>query len=215
MMPTPVLPENVGGAPLMGVSPVIAAACCSCRLAAGSQRGTDAVLCAPLGSGFASSPGARALSAGAARRADDAQRDGVPRSPRPRQAITSMTVLQSSLNTAISGSRVTFTATVENASTDAPITSGKVDFVIESPQKTVLGDIKLNKQGEASVTTTDLTQIGNYQRGGALHPQQFQHLSERGEPRHGQGDSRAAQRAHSRRRSRQWPPAPRWDKRCH
>ena len=76
--------------------------------------------------------------------------------------ITSMTVLQSSLNTAITGSRVTFTATVENSSTDAPITSGKVNFVIKSPQKTDLGNIKLDKKGEASVTTTDLTQIGNY-----------------------------------------------------
>lgn len=77
-------------------------------------------------------------------------------------SIASATVLESSLNTAITGSKVTFTATVENASTDAPITSGKVNFVIESPQKTVLGDVKLDKKGEASVATTDLTEIGNY-----------------------------------------------------
>jgi len=76
--------------------------------------------------------------------------------------ITSMLALQSSLNTAITGSRVTFIATVENAGTDAPITSGKVNFVIESPQKTVLGDSKVNKQGQAGIATTDLTKIGNY-----------------------------------------------------
>ncbi len=78
-------------------------------------------------------------------------------------SISSMTVLQSSLNTAVAGSKITFTATVENSSTDAPITSGQVDFVVQSPQKIVLGDVTLNKQGQASVTTTDLTEIRNYQ----------------------------------------------------
>ena len=58
-----------------------------------------------------------------------------------------MTVLQSSLNTAVTGSKIIFTATVENASTDAPITSGKVNFVVESPQKTVLGDVKRQQTG--------------------------------------------------------------------
>jgi hypothetical protein len=78
------------------------------------------------------------------------------------EKITSMTLLQSTLNTAITGSRVTFIATVENSSTNAPIDSGKVNFVIESPQKTVLGDVKLNKLGQASITTTDLTLIRDY-----------------------------------------------------
>jgi Big-like domain-containing protein len=77
--------------------------------------------------------------------------------------ITSITTLQSSLTTAVTASRITFTATVENASNDAPIPSGKVDFVVESPQKIVLGDVSLSKQGEASVATTQLTKIGDYQ----------------------------------------------------
>jgi len=51
---------------------------------------------------------------------------------------------------------------VENASNDAPIASGKVDFVVKSPQKIVLGDVKLNKHGEASISTTKLTEIANY-----------------------------------------------------
>jgi Bacterial Ig-like domain (group 3) len=76
--------------------------------------------------------------------------------------IASMTALQSSLNTAIVGSSVTFIATVENASTGDPITSGKVKFVIDSPQKTVLGDSKVNKEGQAGIATTDLTKIGDY-----------------------------------------------------
>ncbi len=77
--------------------------------------------------------------------------------------ISSMTVLQSSLNTAVTGSKITFTATVEDASNDAPIPSGKVNFIVESPQKIVLGDVSLSKQGEASVSTTQLTKIGDYQ----------------------------------------------------
>ena len=111
--------------------------------------------------------------------------------------IASMTVLQSSLNTAITGSKVTFTATVENASTDAPITSGKVNFVIDSPQNTALGDVKLDKQGEASVTTTDLTQIGNYRIEAHYTPTSSKRVSERVEPRHGEGRFRAAQCAHN------------------
>ena len=77
-------------------------------------------------------------------------------------SISSMTVLSASLNTAVTGSKITFTATVENSSNDAPIASGKVNFVVESPQKIVLGDVKLNKQGEASISTIDLTEIADY-----------------------------------------------------
>ena len=76
--------------------------------------------------------------------------------------ISSMIVLKSSLNTAVTGSKVVFTATVENAATDLPIDSGKVNFVVESPKKTVLGDVSVNKNGVASITTTDLTSVGNY-----------------------------------------------------
>ena len=149
---------------------------------------------APSGFGTRVIARRRRASARAARRANDAQRVGSLARGVPGE-ITSMTTLQSSLNTAITGSKVTFTATVENASTDAPIASGKVNFIIESPQKTVLGDIKLNKKGAASITTTDLTQIGNYRVEAQIHTHQLQGVSELGGPGHGQGDSRAAQRA--------------------
>ena len=76
--------------------------------------------------------------------------------------ITSATALFSSLSTAVTGSTVEFGATVENASTGAPITSGKVNFIIESPQKTVLGDVKVNKLGEAALGTSRLTEIRDY-----------------------------------------------------
>ncbi len=77
--------------------------------------------------------------------------------------ITSVTTLQSSLKTVVTGANITFTATVENASNKAPIPSGKVDFVVESPQKIDLGDVSLSKQGQASVATSKLSKIGDYQ----------------------------------------------------
>jgi hypothetical protein len=80
----------------------------------------------------------------------------------PHGRIASMTVLQSSLSTAVTGSKIVFNASVENAKSHTPIASGTVDFVIQSPQKKGLGDIKLNKQGAASIATTDLTTIGKY-----------------------------------------------------
>jgi hypothetical protein len=73
-----------------------------------------------------------------------------------------MTVLQSSLSTAVTGSKIVFNATVENAKNHAPIPSGTVKFVIQSPQTIVLGNINVNKQGAASVATNKLTKIGNY-----------------------------------------------------
>ena len=73
-----------------------------------------------------------------------------------------MTVLQSSLDTAVTGTKVVFTATVENAATDVPITSGKVNFVVDSPTKITLGEVSVNKQGLAGIATTDLTSIGTY-----------------------------------------------------
>jgi Bacterial Ig-like domain (group 3) len=84
--------------------------------------------------------------------------------------ISTQTILVSSLNTAVSGADVTFAAVVHNASTHAPIDSGKVDFVIESPQKTLLGAVALNKQGVAGITTTDLTRIGDYSVGAQFIP---------------------------------------------
>jgi hypothetical protein len=79
------------------------------------------------------------------------------------ERITSETVLQSSLTTAVTGARVTFNATVEDTRNDAPIASGTVNFTIESPQKIVLGNVNVNKQGAASIATKDLTKIGQYQ----------------------------------------------------
>ncbi len=77
--------------------------------------------------------------------------------------IFSKTTLTSSLNTAVTGSKIIFTADVDNASTSAPIPTGKVQFVVQSPKKIVLGTVSVNKQGEASVATTQLTKIGDYQ----------------------------------------------------
>ncbi len=77
--------------------------------------------------------------------------------------VSSITTLRTSLKTAVAGARVTFSATVENASNDGPIASGKVEFVVDAPQKLVLGDVDVNKQGDASISTEKLTQIANYQ----------------------------------------------------
>jgi len=76
--------------------------------------------------------------------------------------ISTQTILLSSLNTAVTGAKVTFDAVVQNASNHAPIDSGKVSFVVESPQKITLGDVALNKQGVAGISTNDLTEIANY-----------------------------------------------------
>jgi hypothetical protein len=76
--------------------------------------------------------------------------------------ISTTTVVYESLATAVTGSVVSLSATVENATTHAPITSGKVNFIAESPKKTVLGDISLDKEGIAFLATTDLTAIADY-----------------------------------------------------
>jgi Bacterial Ig-like domain (group 3) len=80
----------------------------------------------------------------------------------PDAHVTSTTALQTSFKTAVTGAKVTFTATVENASTDVPVGSGKVDFSVNAPQKIDLGDITVTKQGLASVSTDELTKLGNY-----------------------------------------------------
>jgi hypothetical protein len=80
----------------------------------------------------------------------------------PAVHVASTTALQTSLSTAITGVKVTFTATVEDAATDVPIGSGKVDFVVEGPQKVNLGNVAVSKQGLASVTTDQITTIGDY-----------------------------------------------------
>jgi hypothetical protein len=77
--------------------------------------------------------------------------------------IASETALYTNLPTAVTGAQIGFAALVKNASTNAPITSGTVNFVVESPQNIVLGDASLSSQGEAAIATNDLTKIGNYQ----------------------------------------------------
>ena len=76
--------------------------------------------------------------------------------------ISSMTALTASLNTAVTGTKLIFTATVENSSNDAPVTSGKVHFVVDSPKKIVLGDVNVTNQGEARIASSQLTDIANY-----------------------------------------------------
>jgi hypothetical protein len=75
----------------------------------------------------------------------------------------STTSLVDSLPTAVTGSKIAFTATVENAITDVPITGGKVKFIELSPTNTVLGTASLDKHGHASISTAALSEIGDYQ----------------------------------------------------
>ena len=76
--------------------------------------------------------------------------------------IASITELKTSVTTAITGAKLTFSATVEDAATDVPISSGKVDFKVQGPQTIDLGDVAVGTQGIASITTKDLSTIGNY-----------------------------------------------------
>jgi len=73
---------------------------------------------------------------------------------------TALAVSQTNIETA---QEVTFVATVDNANHPVPVTTGKVKFVIQSPVKEVLGAIKLNKDGEAGITTSKLDKVGVYQ----------------------------------------------------
>jgi hypothetical protein len=73
---------------------------------------------------------------------------------------TALAVSQTNIETA---QQVTFVATVENANHPVPVTTGKVKFVVQSPKKELLGTIKLNKSGEAGITTADLDKVGTYQ----------------------------------------------------
>jgi Bacterial Ig-like domain (group 3) len=77
--------------------------------------------------------------------------------------VSSTTVLTASLPTAVTGADEVFTATPENAADGSPIPSGKVTFVVEAPQKIVLGTVKVNKTGQASIATDQLTKITTYQ----------------------------------------------------
>jgi hypothetical protein len=77
--------------------------------------------------------------------------------------VSSVTVLTTSLNTVVTGAKVFLSASVENSSTDAPITSGKVDFVVVSPSRIDLGTVNVSKQGQATIPTHELTRIANYE----------------------------------------------------
>lgn len=81
----------------------------------------------------------------------------------PQGKSVSVTALTASLPTAVTGAEVTFTATVTNTATGAPVTSGHVTFVINSPEQTVLGTVNVTKSGQAAFETNTLTQIGKYQ----------------------------------------------------
>jgi hypothetical protein len=88
---------------------------------------------------------------------------GIGGSPAASHAkVSSITSLQSSLPTAVTGAMVTFAATVTDAANDAPIASGKVTFVVEAPREIVLGVDSVNMQGQASVSTNQLTKIAKY-----------------------------------------------------
>ena len=56
-----------------------------------------------------------------------------------RAKVSSITVLQASLPTAVTGANITFTASVKGAANGAPIASGKVNFEAEGPQNIVAG----------------------------------------------------------------------------
>ena len=81
----------------------------------------------------------------------------------PAAKVSSITVLTASLPTAVTGADEVFTATPENAADGSPIPSGKITFVVEAPQKIVLGTVKVNKSGQASISTDQLTKIATYQ----------------------------------------------------
>jgi hypothetical protein len=79
-----------------------------------------------------------------------------------RTAIPTTTVLLASQTTIETSQLVTFTATVQNANHQTPISSGRVKFVVESPKPRVLAQVPLNKKGEAGITTAKLTNTGAY-----------------------------------------------------
>jgi hypothetical protein len=78
-------------------------------------------------------------------------------------SISSQTTIYTNFPTVVAGVQVAFLGVVQNASTGAPITSGNVTFVAESPTKIVLGEASVNSQGQATIVTSDLTTIGSYQ----------------------------------------------------
>jgi hypothetical protein len=77
--------------------------------------------------------------------------------------IPTTTVLQVSTTSAVASESITLTASVKNANRGVPITSGRVKFVVDSPKRLLLGQVNLNKEGEAGITTGKLTNVGTYQ----------------------------------------------------
>ncbi len=79
------------------------------------------------------------------------------------------------------GVKVTFSASVENANTDSPIF--RQDRLRgRAPQKIVLGKVNVNKLGQASVSTDQLTRIANYQVKARVYSEQTTIAAERGGP---------------------------------
>lgn len=78
-------------------------------------------------------------------------------------SIPTTTTLRASLPTEVTGAQEILGATVVNAETGAPIQSGHVTFVVESPQPMTLGVKAVSKLGKAVIATNDLTLIKNYQ----------------------------------------------------
>jgi hypothetical protein len=82
----------------------------------------------------------------------------------PHVQVPTTTVLQASQTSIETAQDVTFVATVVNANRQVAIASvGKVKFVVDTPKKVVLGVVKLNKLGEAGITTSKLGKIGEHQ----------------------------------------------------
>jgi len=78
-------------------------------------------------------------------------------------AIPTTTVLLASTLSAETSQSVTFTATVENANRNVPVTTGRVKFVVLAPKRILLAEVNVNKKGEAGITTDKLDQVGPYQ----------------------------------------------------
>lgn len=57
---------------------------------------------------------------------------------------------------------VTFLATDSNPATGRPVTKGKVEFLIDSPNPVVLGKSKLNRAGRTAFMTNKLVKVGTY-----------------------------------------------------
>jgi hypothetical protein len=77
--------------------------------------------------------------------------------------VPTVTVLQTSTTAAESAQDVTLVAIVQNANKKIPLTDGMVKFVLDSPTHSVLAQIRLNKSGEAGLTTAKLIKTGTYQ----------------------------------------------------